>query len=79
MNGEAAHRWRGNDTGEARCRIRDDALDARGEPDNAGMADALLGRHAEQGQGQAIEGMGGINDLDRLMRENSEAEWGSLW
>jgi len=43
------------------------------------MTDALLRRHAEQGQGQAIEGMGGINDLDRLMRENSEAEWGSLW
>jgi len=62
-------RW-GEDASQACRRIGDKALDTGGEPDDAGVADPLLRRHAHQGHGQPVEGMGGIDDLDRLMGEN---------
>jgi hypothetical protein len=46
------------------------------EPDDTGPAEARLGGYAYQRQGQAIEGMRGINDLDRVAGEVCEPERG---
>ena len=58
---------RGNgNRGQARCGHRDDALDARIEPYDTDTAEPLFGSEADEREGEAVERMGGIRDLDAL-------------
>ncbi|GAC1396454.1 MAG: hypothetical protein NVSMB65_15650 [Chloroflexota bacterium] len=68
---EAAGQGGSDDAGQAGGRIGDEALDTGGEPDHTGVAHPLLGRHAHKGERQPVEGMGRVDDRDRLTRENS--------
>jgi hypothetical protein len=69
---QATGERRGQHASEARRRVGHEALDAGGEPDDTGMPDALLRRDPQKRQGQAVEGMGRIDDLDRLIGQNSQ-------
>jgi hypothetical protein len=75
---EPAGRGRRHDGREARGHQRDDALDAGVEPDDTGPAQARLGGHAHERQGQAVEGVRRIDDLDRVNGEVGEPDRGSV-
>jgi len=52
---------------------RDDALDPRMEPHDTDPAQALFGRNAEEWEGEAVERMGRLSNLDRVDWECGEA------
>ena len=58
---------RGNgDRGQTRGSHRNDALDARIEPHDTDPAEPLFGGKADEREGEAVERVGGISDLDAL-------------
>lgn len=73
LHGQAGQTTRvrgGENARQTGGRIRHEALHAGSQPDHTGVPDALLGGDPHQREGQAIEGMGGINDLDGVPGKN---------
>jgi hypothetical protein len=56
----------GDAGGAIGCPDGDDALDTWLNPDDARCADVLLGGDADQREGQAVQGMGRVNDPNRV-------------
>jgi hypothetical protein len=73
---ESAGRGGGGNRREAGGRQRDDTRDTGVEPDDTSPAKARLDGHAHQRQGQVVEGVRRINDLDRVAGEVGESERG---